>query len=83
MLRSSARRAQKNLQGAKGDITQALLLDPENIEAIAERGLIRAATGDKAGARQDFLKVLEKAPNGPAAASARKEIEKLELKSGR
>ena len=79
VLRCSARRAQKNLQGAKGDITQALLLDPENVEALTERGLIRAASGDKAGARQDFLKVLEKAPNGPAAASARKEIEKLEV----
>ena len=83
VLRSSARRAQKNLQGAKGDVTQALLLDPENIEALAERGLIRASSGDKAGARQDFLKVLEKAPSSAAATSARKEIEKLELKPGR
>jgi regulator of sirC expression with transglutaminase-like and TPR domain len=83
VLRSSARRAQKNLQGAKGDVTQALLLEPENTEALAERGLIRAASGDKAGARQDFLKVLEKAPNGPAAASARREIERLEVKKGR
>ncbi len=83
VLRSSARRAQKNLQGARGDIIQALELEPENVEALAERGLIRAASGDKAGARLDFLKVLEKAPNGPAAASARKEIEKLEFKPGR
>lgn len=83
VLRSSARRAQKNLQGAMGDITQALLLEPENVEALVERGLIRAASGDKKGARVDFLKVLEKAPNGPAAASARKEIERLELRSGR
>jgi regulator of sirC expression with transglutaminase-like and TPR domain len=83
VLRSSARRAQKNLQGAKGDITQALLLEDDNIEALAERGLIRAAGGDKTGARQDFLEVLKKAPHSAAAASARKEIEKLELKPGR
>jgi regulator of sirC expression with transglutaminase-like and TPR domain len=83
VLRSSARRAMKNLQGARGDITQALILEPENVEALAERGLIRAASGDRAGARQDFLKVLEKAPNGPAAASARREIERLEVKKGR
>lgn len=82
-LRSSARRAQRNLQGAMGDITQALLLEPENVEALVERGLIRAENGDKKGAREDFLKVLEKAPNGPAAASARKEIERLELKRPR
>jgi regulator of sirC expression with transglutaminase-like and TPR domain len=83
VLRSSARRAQKNLQGAKGDITQALFLDEGNVEALAERGLIRAATGDKVGARQDFLEVLKKAPHSAAASSARKEIEKLELKAAR
>jgi regulator of sirC expression with transglutaminase-like and TPR domain len=83
VLRSSARRAQQNLQGAKGDITQALLLEPENVEALAERGLIRAASGDRAGARKDFLEVLKLAPQGPAAASARREIEKLEVKTGR
>lgn len=80
VLRSSARRAQQNLQGAMGDITQALELEPENPEALAERGLLRAAQGDKAGARKDFLLVLEKAPDSEAAASARIEIEKLEVK---
>jgi regulator of sirC expression with transglutaminase-like and TPR domain len=83
VLRSSARRAQKNLQGAMGDVTQALLLDAENVEALVERGLLRAAQGDKAGARKDFLAVLERAPDGDAAASARVEIEKLELKKTR
>jgi tetratricopeptide (TPR) repeat protein len=83
VLRSSARRAMKNLQGAKGDITQALLLEPENVEALAERGLIRAGMGDRDGARRDFLKVLSKAPNSPAAASARREIERLEVRTKR
>jgi regulator of sirC expression with transglutaminase-like and TPR domain len=83
VLRSSARRAQKNLQGAMGDVTQALILDPENVEALAERGLLRAAQGDKAGARKDFLAVLERAPESEAAASARIQIEKLEVTKGR
>jgi len=83
VLRSSARRAQKNLQGAMGDITQALILEPDNVEALAERGLLRAAQGDKAGARKDFLAVLERAPESEAAASARIEIEKLEVKKNR
>ena len=83
VLRSSARRAQKNLQGAMGDVTQALLLEPNNVEALAERGLLRAAQGDKAGARKDFLAVLERAPESEAAASARIEIEKLEVKKTR
>lgn len=81
VLRSSARRAQKNLQGAMGDVTQALLLEADNVEALVERGLLRAAQGDKAGARKDFLAVLEKAPDSEAAASARVEIEKLEVKT--
>jgi regulator of sirC expression with transglutaminase-like and TPR domain len=81
VLRASARRAQKNIKGAMGDITQALLLEPENVEALVERGLLRAAQGDKAGARQDFIAVLTKSPQSEAAASARMEIEKLEVKS--
>jgi regulator of sirC expression with transglutaminase-like and TPR domain len=80
VLRASARRAQKNIKGAVGDVTQALLLQEDNVEALAERGLLRATQGDKAGARQDFLAVLEKAPYSEAAASARMEIEKLEVK---
>ena len=80
VLRASARRAQKNIKGAVGDVTQALLLKEDNVEALVERGLLRAAQGDKAGARQDFLAVLEKAPYSEAAASARMEIEKLEVK---
>jgi len=83
VLRSSARRAQKNLKGAMGDIIRAIELEPENVEALAERGLLRAAQGDKAGARKDFLAVLERAPESEAAASARIQIEKLELKKGR
>lgn len=81
VLRASARRAQKNIKGAMGDITQALLLESDNVEALVERGLLRAAQGDKAGARQDFMAVLAKAPESEAAASARLEIEKLEVKT--
>jgi regulator of sirC expression with transglutaminase-like and TPR domain len=81
VLRASARRAQKNIKGAMGDVTQALLLEPDNVEALVERGLLRAAQGDKAGARQDFLAVLDKAPYSEAAASARLQIEKLEVKA--
>lgn len=80
VLRASARRAQKNVKGAMGDVTQALILQEDNVEALVERGLLRAAQGDKAGARQDFMAVLTRAPNSEAAASARIQIEKLELK---
>jgi regulator of sirC expression with transglutaminase-like and TPR domain len=83
VLRASARRAQKNIKGAVGDVTQALLLEENNVEALVERGLLRAAQGDKSGARQDFLSVLKLSPYSEAAASARMEIEKLEVKKTR
>lgn len=88
VLRASARRAQKNFKGALGDVTQALILDENSAEALVERGLLRASQGDKAGARKDFLQVLSIAADPDpkiadtareAAASARMEIEKLEL----
>jgi tetratricopeptide (TPR) repeat protein len=88
VLRASARRAQRNFQGAMGDATQALAVDPNYPEALVERGLLRAALNDKAGARKDFLRVLEIASDPDrkiadtavdAARSARREIEKLEV----
>jgi regulator of sirC expression with transglutaminase-like and TPR domain len=80
VLRAGARRAQGNIKGAMGDVTQALLLEPTNIEALVERGLIYVQQGNKDAARKDFLAVLASAPDSDAASSARKAIEKLETK---
>ncbi|MBI1213376.1 MAG: tetratricopeptide repeat protein [Alphaproteobacteria bacterium] len=80
VLRASARRAQNNLKGAIGDVTQALLLEPNNVEALVERGLISVQRGNKGEARKDFAAVLAAAPNSDAAASARKAIEKIDIK---
>jgi tetratricopeptide (TPR) repeat protein len=79
VLRASARRAQGNVKGAEGDITRALLLDANSLNALVEYGLIRAAKGDKGGAREAFLAVLAKAPDSPAADSARAEIARLDV----
>jgi tetratricopeptide (TPR) repeat protein len=80
VLRAGARRAQNNLKGAIGDVTQALLLDPDNVEALVERGLISMRQGNKGAARKDFAAVLAAAPESDAAASARKAIEKIDVK---
>jgi tetratricopeptide (TPR) repeat protein len=80
VLRAGARRAQNNLKGAIGDVTQALLLEPNNVEALVERGLISVRQGNKGSARKDFAAVLAAAPNSDAAASARKAIEKIDVK---
>jgi tetratricopeptide (TPR) repeat protein len=80
VLRAGARRAQNNLKGAIGDVTQALLLDPNNVEALVERGLISMRQGNKGAARKDFASVLQLQPESDAAASARKAIEKIDVK---
>jgi regulator of sirC expression with transglutaminase-like and TPR domain len=80
VLRAGARRALNNLKGAVGDVTQALLLEPTNIEALVERGLISMRQGNKGAARKDFAAVLAAAPDSDAAASARKAIEKIDVK---
>ena len=71
---------QNNLKGAIGDVTQALLLDPNNVEALVERGLISMRQGNKGAARKDFASVLQLQPESDAAASARKAIEKIDVK---
>lgn len=80
VLRAGARRAQNNLKGAIGDVTQALLLEPNNVEALVERGLISLRQGNKGEARKDFAAVLAAAPASDAAESARKAIEKIDVK---
>jgi tetratricopeptide (TPR) repeat protein len=80
VLRAGARRAQNNLKGAVGDVTQALLLEPNNVEALVERGLISMRQGNKGAARKDFASVLAIAPDSDAAISARKAIEKIDVK---
>lgn len=81
VLRAAARRAQGNVKGADGDITRALLIDANHPDALVEYGLLRQLRGDKAGAREAFLAVLAKAPESAAAETARREIEKLDVKA--
>ena len=80
VLRASARRAQGNTLGYKADIDAALAIDPTFPEALVERGTMRLEAGDKAGARADWLQVLLRAPDTPAADTVRNKIEALEVR---
>lgn len=67
IIRASALRRLERLPPAAESVDQALRLEPENVEALLERGIIRQAQGDPAGARGDWEKVVELAPDGATA----------------
>ena len=54
--------------------------EPDNAEGLLERGILRRLAGDEAGARDDWLKVLALAPEGPAAVDARANLERLDVR---
>jgi Flp pilus assembly protein TadD len=65
---------------AEENIAQALKLSPSHPSALLERGYLRRAKGDTAGARADWLAVIQVLPNSAAAEEARKNLEKLDIK---
>ena len=46
--------------------------------ALLERGILRGRAGDDAGARADWLRVIEVAPDGPAATAAQANLERMD-----
>jgi tetratricopeptide (TPR) repeat protein len=76
VLRASARRALKHFEEARTDIEAALKLKPGDGDALVERGLLRKQLGDLGGARRDFQAAL-KSGSGPAAASAKQNLDTL------
>lgn len=79
-LRGSAFRYLDNLPGAEDDINTALKLDGDFPDALLERGILRRMKGDDAGAREDWLKAIDLAPESAAADSARANLEKMDVK---
>jgi regulator of sirC expression with transglutaminase-like and TPR domain len=80
VLRASAFRYQDNLPGALDDVEQALKLDADFPDALLERGMIRRLKGDDAGAREDWRRAIEAWPDSDAAETARRNLEKLDVK---
>ena len=83
VLRATARAAQGNRVGHKMDVDSALSLDATYPEALVERGIMRLESGDIPGARADWVQVLVRAPEGPAADVVRSRIELLEVPEDR
>ena len=80
-LRATAYRKLQQPDLAKDNIELALKADPNDPDALLERGQQRAEAGDRDGARADWVKLIEVAPNSPAAADARDGLAELDVKA--
>ena len=81
ILRATAYRMLEQPDLAKDNIEMALKADPNDPDALLERGQQRAEAGDKDGARADWVKLIEVAPNSPAANDARDGLADLDVKA--
>jgi len=81
ILRATAYRKLEQPDLAKDNIEMALKADPNDPDALLERGAQRAAAGDRDGARGDWLKLIEIAPDSPAAQDARDGLADLDVKA--
>lgn len=78
-MRASAYRFLDANDQALADAEEAMRLDPRNPEALLERGIIRRLMGDVDGARKDWLRLIELHDGRPAADSARRNLERLDV----
>jgi tetratricopeptide (TPR) repeat protein len=80
VMRATAYRKLEQPDLAKDNIELALKADPNDPDALLERGTQHALAGDKDGARQDWLRTIELAPDSPAADDARADLADLDVK---
>lgn len=80
-FRAAAYRRLDSADLAEENVDQALKLSPSHPGALLERGYLRRAKGDAAGARSDWLAVIQVMPGTDIAEEAQKNIEKLDLGS--
>ncbi len=78
ILRASAYRSLEAWDLANDDLSRALALDPGNPDGLLERGIMRSLAGDAPGARADWTRIVEAAPDSAAAAAARNNLAGLE-----
>jgi tetratricopeptide (TPR) repeat protein len=81
VMRATAYRKLEQPDLAKDNVELALKADPNDPDALLERGTQRAQAGDKDGARQDWMHTIEIAPDSPAADDARDGLAKLDVKA--
>jgi tetratricopeptide (TPR) repeat protein len=68
--RAAAHRASSAFASARADIDKALMLEPENVDALLERGNLNQAIGNSEAAIVDWLQVTKLAPGTPSAKAA-------------
>jgi len=81
VLRATAYRKLQQPDLAKDNIEMALKADPNDPDALLERGTQRAEAGDRDGARADWVQLIEIAPDSPAAEDARAGLASLDVKA--
>lgn len=81
VLRATAYRHLAQGDLARDNVEQALKAEPDNPDALLEHGIQMLAAGDKDGARAEWLKLLQTAPDVLAAEDARKNLEALDIKA--
>ncbi len=79
-FRAAAWRQLGDNKRAMEDVELALSLTPDLIDALIERGILHRLAGNANDARKDWLKVLDISPHSPAGDTARRNIEKLDVK---
>jgi tetratricopeptide (TPR) repeat protein len=67
VLKASALRRLDRVVPAAEAVAQAIRLEADNVEALLERGIIRQLQGNASGARADWERVIDLAPDGAAA----------------
>ncbi len=78
VLRAAAYRQVDAADLALDDIARAIALQPQFPDAYLERGTLRAMKGDYVGARDDWNRVKQLAPNSFASDLAQKDLAKLD-----
>jgi tetratricopeptide (TPR) repeat protein len=74
VFRAASLRHLDRVDQASTAVDQALRLAPENAEALLERGIIRQLRGDVRGARADWERTIEVAPDSAAADLAQQNL---------
>lgn len=78
-FRASARRHLSHVDAALVDAEQSLALNPGNVIGLLERGIIYRLKNRENDARQDWLRIIQLAPESEAGKAARTNIERLDV----
>lgn len=74
VFRAAALRHLDRQADAMDDVESALARDPNHPEALLERGILKQLKGDTAGARRDWQRTVDTAPDSAAADLARQNL---------